>query len=353
MSMLDYRSLGIFVFLDAIRIVRPSFFVIENVKGIISAAQKHRPLSKRGPGYRYLHPKEEHGSAFFKILKDLEKLAKEQKYCISWGIMNAADYGCPQSRERLIIIGSKDGHFIWPKATHSKMTLDDKSKWMTLKDALSGLIDENPKYENFAEKTKNFMKLVPAGKNWRALPENMRKEAIGAAFESWGGRSGFLRRLAWDKPAPTITSSPTARATMLCHPTENRPLTIRECARIQQFPDGWEFSGFVPQQYKQIGNATPLSIGHAVGKEILKASKKKKRGVYKGNLICSDNLLLERMARSPATKLNPPKMRKSSDPLKAHNWLIKSNGQRHCFERFVSINDLSPTNGKVLKEIFK
>lgn len=340
MSMLDYRSTGIFVFIEAVKIIRPSFFVIENVKGIISAAKKHRPLSERGPGFPPLSREEEHGSAFFEILKDLENLAKEQEYCISWGIMNAADYGCPQSRERLIIIGSLDGHYIWPQATHANANPNGKRKWVTLKEAFKGLKDEKPVFKKFALKVEYFLEKIPAGENWRALPLNMQKGAIGGAYNSWGGRSGFLRRLAWDKPAPTITSCPTAKATMLCHPTEIRPLSIRECAIIQQFPDGWQFSGCMSQQYKQIGNATPIAIGLAIGKEIMKIHKKGKQGAHKGKLICADKMLLERIIKRPTTQLNPLKMRPNKNPADAKTWLNNSNTNRRSFNIFSSVEDL-------------
>ncbi len=339
MSMLDYRSMGIFVFMNAVKIIRPSFFIIENVKGIISAAKRHRPLSQRGSGFPPLSQEEEHGSAFFKILKDLENLAKEQQYCISWGIMNAADYGCPQSRERLIIIGSLDGHYMWPYATHTNTNLNGKRKWVTLKEAFRGLKDEKSVFKKFASKTEYFLKKIPAGENWRALPLHMQKDAIGGAYNSWGGRSGFLRRLAWDRPAPTITSCPTARATMLCHPTENRPLSVKECAMIQQFPDGWQFSGHVSQQYKQIGNATPIAIGFAIGKEIMKLYKEEKQGTHKGKLICADKTLLERIIERPATKLNPPKMRANKNPADAKTWLNNANANRRSFNIFRSFED--------------
>jgi len=339
MSMLDYRSIGIFVFMEAVKILKPRYFVIENVKGIISAAKKHRPLAQRGPGFPPLSPEEEYGSAFFKILNDLKKLAKEQRYCITWGIINAADYGCPQSRERLIIIGSLDGHHVWPKATHANIKTKSKSKWVSLKKAFENLKEENPVFENFSTKTKKYLKLINAGENWKALPSHMQKDAIGGAYESWGGRSGFLRRLAWDKPAPTITSCPTARATMLCHPTEIRPLSVRECARIQQFPDGWQFVGHTAQQYKQIGNATPIAIGVAIGKEILMLHNKGKPGKHKGKLFCADRALLDRIIQRPTTQLNPKKMRRNKNSAEAKTWLDNAGSNRCSFNIFNAIDD--------------
>jgi DNA (cytosine-5)-methyltransferase 1 len=178
----------------------------------------------------------------------------------------------------------------------------------------------------------------------------MQKDALGGAYYSWGGRSGFLRRLAWDKPAPTITSCPTAKATMLCHPSEVRPLTVRECARIQQFPDEWQFSGNISQQYKQIGNATPIAIGFAIGREIIKLQKEEKQGVYKGKLICSNKALLERIIERPTTQLNPPRMRLNKNPGDARKWLNNANANRHSFNIFHSIEDISLLNGEETKK---
>jgi DNA (cytosine-5)-methyltransferase 1 len=333
-SVRDYRGNGFEIILKAVRCLRPRFFVIENVKGVLSAAQKHRPLSQRGPGFPALSKKEQHGSAFTHLLKALEKLAKELGYCISWGVLNAADFGVPQCRERLIIIGSRDGWFIWPKATHSKFDVNG-SRWRTVQNALHNLEVENDSFLEFNEKIKKYLRLIPPGKNWRSLPKGLQFGAIGSAYKSWGGRSGFLRRLSWKHPAPTITSSPLAKATMLAHPTRLRPLTVRECARLQQFPDDWKFSGTIGAQYRQIGNATPVGLGMGVGNAIVRASRKRSPKRYRGKLYCADKALLQRIIERPKTMLNPPRMRKIKNPKSAKKWLAKSKiSNRSDFERF-------------------
>ena len=81
---------------------------------------------------------------------------------------------------------------------------------------------------------------------------------MGASFYHTGGRTGMARRLSFDEPSLTLTCSPVQKQTKRAHPEENRPLSVREYARIQCFPDEWSFSGAVSQQYKQIGNAVPV-----------------------------------------------------------------------------------------------
>ena len=337
-SLKDSRSCGFRIFFKAIRILKPKFFVIENVKGILSAAKKHRPLAERGPGFPQLTPDEEHGSAFIELLDDIEKLCKDIGYCCSWGLINSADYGAPQVRERVIFIGSLDGHFIWPGPTHSKGGNNGTKKWVTLRKALKGINDPEPVYNKFNKRVSNYLELIPEGSNWRALPNNLQRKAIGAAFKSWGGRSGFLRRLSWEKSAPTITNNPKTKATMLCHPTEIRPLSVRECARLQQFPDKWNFFGSVAAQYKQVGNATPLSIGEAIGHAIAKAARKKNKGRHAKKLYCADPMLLRRIIQRPKTMLNPVKMRKIKSIEKAKSWLNNGENKRKGFEKYESIS---------------
>jgi len=333
-SLRDSRSCGFGIFLKAIRLLRPKFFVMENVRGILSAAKKHRPLAQRGPGFPHLTSDEEHGSAFRQMLDDLEDLCSDLDYCISWGVVNCADYGTPQTRERVLFIGSADGHFVWPQATHSKNGSNGLAKWVTLKRALKGLKDPEPAFRSFNKQVCKYLRLIPEGGNWRTLPANLQAAAIGPAFKSWGGRCGFLRRLGWDKPSPTITNNPKTKATMLCHPTEIRPLTLRECARLQQFPDDWSFCGSVAAQYRQVGNATPLGIGEAVGVAIAKVARRRKKGRYAGRVYCADPVLLRRMIDSPKTKLNPPRMRENKDPEEASAWLGGGGRRRTEFEKY-------------------
>lgn len=91
---------------------------------------------------------------------------------------------------------------------------------------------------------------------------------MGRAFFAKGGRSGWWRRLTLDLPSPTVTTMPNHASTALCHPTETRALTLRECARIQEFPDDWVFLGKATDQFAQVGNAVPVRLGTVAGKVI-------------------------------------------------------------------------------------
>ena len=138
-----------------------------------------------------------------------------------------------------------------------------------------------------------------------------------------------------DKPAPTITNNPNTKATMLCHPTETRPLSVRECARIQQFPDNWDFSGNLGQQYMQIGNATPVALGEAIGHAIIDSENKNNK-TYKKQLYCADPDLLRRIIERPKTMLNPVRMRKNKNPKKATEWLNGTKNRKE-FEKYKSM----------------
>jgi DNA (cytosine-5)-methyltransferase 1 len=319
-SLSDPRGVMFREFLRVVRETRPEFFVMENVKGVLSAAIRHRPLKERGPGYPPLSPDEELGSAFVLILKELQATG----YYTIFDVLNSADFGAPQVRERVLFIGSRDGRpLLTPVPTHAKDPINGESRWATLRQALRRLGDPEPEYKEFPPSTAEYIKLVPEGGNWRDLPERLQAKAMGKAYVSWGGRAGFFRRLSWRKPSPSLTTSPTSKATLLCHPTEDRPLSLREYARIQQFPDDWEFSGGLGQQYTQVGNAVPVCIGRVVGEAIRKARRRRKKESLMGTVSCANEDLLGRMASRPLTMLNPARMRKVKDPEAAREWLDK------------------------------
>ena len=90
-----------------------------------------------------------------------------------------------------------------------------------------------------------------------------------------GGKTGMARRLSWDEPSLTLTCAPAQKQTERCHPEETRPLTVREYARIQTFPDNWDFVGSTAAQYKQIGNAVPVNLGYHMGRCLIAMLDKK------------------------------------------------------------------------------
>jgi DNA (cytosine-5)-methyltransferase 1 len=139
-----------------------------------------------------------------------------------------------------------------------------------LGDALEGLKDPDPQIMDFSPRKKGFLEMVPEGSNWRSLTEDVQKESMGRAWHAKGGRSGWWRRLTFDLPCPTLVTMPNHASTSLCHPKETRALSIREYARIQEFPDDWQFSGTLSQQYAQVGNAVPTRLGRIAGDVIAK-----------------------------------------------------------------------------------
>jgi DNA (cytosine-5)-methyltransferase 1 len=172
--------------------------------------------------------------------------------------VNAVNHGAPQARERLLLFGNRLGRAAsFPSPTHGKPPL---VPFRTLGEALEGLDREGDGVLDFSPRKKGFLAMVPPGGNWRSLPDAVAREAMGRAYFRNGGRSAFWRRLSHDLPAPTIMAMPNHISTALCHPTETRALSLKECARLQEFPDGWAFAGTLAQRYAQVGNAVPVRL---------------------------------------------------------------------------------------------
>ncbi len=255
------------VFLKYIELVlelNPKYFVIENVRGLLSSPLEHRPHSERDDDYSNQNKDTYKGGALNYILS----LLKKSGYSYSFNLYNAANFGTPQSRERVIIVCARDGRcppFLPP--THSEDGSYGLPKWETIRGKIENI--DTHDHLNFPEKRLKYYRMLKSGENWRALPENIQKEAMGNSYYSGGGKTGFLRRLGWDKPSPTLVTHPAMPATDLAHPVEDRPLSVQEYMRIQEFPDNWKLAGPLIQQYKQIGNAVPIGLGCAVGRLIL------------------------------------------------------------------------------------
>ena len=111
--------------------------------------------------------------------------------------------------------------------------------------------------------------MIPQGGCWVNLPENLQQAYLGNSYNSGGGKRGILYRLSMEKPSLTLLCTPSQKQTERCHPLEERPLTIREYARIQTFDDDYEFMGSLSAQYKQIGNAVPVELAYQLGKSIM------------------------------------------------------------------------------------
>jgi len=259
----DERGNVFIKYLEIATELEPKFIVIENVRGLLSAPLKHRPHKDRGEGFSSLNQDEKAGGALKYILSFLE----EKGYGVSFNLYNSANYGTPQVRERVVIVASRDGKKLpYLNPTHSDDASWGLPKWHTFEHAVSGLSKaDNEECTQFPENRLMYYKIIGPGGNWKSLPVDLQKKALGNAYNSGGGKTGFLRRLACDKPSPTLLTSPIMPATSLAHPVENRPLSIAEYKRIQEFPDNWFFAGKTKDKYRQIGNAVPMSLGFAIG----------------------------------------------------------------------------------------
>ncbi|MGK7942662.1 MAG: DNA (cytosine-5-)-methyltransferase [Crocosphaera sp.] len=233
----DTRGTLFFEFARCLAEVKPKIAIAENVIGLISHKQ---------------------GQTLSIILDSLRKLGYEPYY----KVVSAQFLDVPQKRDRLIIIACRNDLNILP------IFPQEKPYTISLREALKDC-PNSPGVEYNARK-KAIMELVPPGGNWKNLPLDIQKDYLKNSFYKGGGRTGFAKRLSWDEPCLTITCSPAQTQTERCHPAQTRPLTIREYARIQTFPDDWKFTGSLTSQYKQIGNAVPVNMAYHIGKCIIK-----------------------------------------------------------------------------------
>lgn len=245
------------LYLSYIRLVQeiqPKAFVIENVPGLVGL--------------------------FGGQIKDsiIEKFTK-MGYRIEYKIMCSADYGVPQSRRRVVFVGTKVGSFEYPAVNPSvvscSMALSDLP---TLEDELGedvsayAMSPQNPYQQlmrkrsdvvlnhvaaSHSDKVRKIISLVPDGGNYKDLPEEYR-----------GSRNFHVAwtRFASDKPAPTIDTGHRHHF----HYKYNRVPTVRECARLQSFPDDFKFLGNKTQQFRQVGNAVPPLMAQAIAEQVMK-----------------------------------------------------------------------------------
>lgn len=277
-SVEDPRGTLLWEFLRFIDAIRPSFFLMENVRGLMSAALQHRPTAERPEkGGPPLNDREQPGSVVQEFIRDLSG-----GYRMDVFEVNAVNYGAPQLRERVFFIGNRvDCVVDFPDPTHGLVAVgstqdelfaDEKVTLLPYKnlgEALRGLSEKDPVRLEFSPRKQHFLDMVPPGGNWRSLPPEVAEESMGKSYFIKGGRSGWWRRLSLDLPSPTIVTMPNHASTALCHPTETRALTLRECARVQEFPDDWEFCGRPTEQFAQVGNAVPVRLGEVAGQVLI------------------------------------------------------------------------------------
>ncbi len=262
----DDRGNVFLTYIDRIVDISPTYAVIENVRGLLSSPYPYADdLTFEECAAQGIEPIK--GGALVHILRRL----REAGYSVSFELYNAANFGAPQIRERVVMIaykGSDKVSYLAP--THSENGEHGLPVWNTLQTALSVLPDDvEHNHIDFPEKRLKYYRMLTEGQNWRDLSEEMQKEAMGKSYYLGGGKTGFLRRLAYDKPSPTLVTHPAMPATDLCHPTEDRPLSVEEYKVIQGFPIDWTICGSILEQYKQIGNAVPIKLGEAIARHII------------------------------------------------------------------------------------
>ena len=244
----DVRGTLFFEYARAIKEIQPKFFLAENVKGLLT---------------------HDNGKTFETIKAVLQELGYTILEC---DIYKAMFYKVPQKRERLIIIGVRND--LLDKLNTAFVKPPKYKRVLAVRDALykGELFDLNVPMSNgvnYSQEKTNVMKLVPPGGNWKDLPFEVQKKYMAGSLDAGGGKTGMAKRLHLDRPSLTLTCSPAQKQTERCHPIHTRPLQIREYARIQTFPDDWQFEGALTTQYKQIGNAVPVNLAKSIGLSIV------------------------------------------------------------------------------------
>jgi DNA (cytosine-5)-methyltransferase 1 len=243
----DARGTLFFEMARAIKECQPLVFMGENVKGLTSHNDGHT----------------------FQVIKNT---IKELGYTlVEPRVLKAIMYKVPQKRERIILVAIRNDiaekvQFSYPEPYKRVVTLRDAF----FAGDLFGTDVPESEGQTYPQRKKEIMAMVPEGGDWRNLPEDIQKEYMKGSFYLGGGKTGMARRLALDEPSLTLTCAPAMKQTERCHPTETRPLTVREYARIQTFPDDWQFAGKREAQYKQIGNAVPVNLAAAVGRSLIR-----------------------------------------------------------------------------------
>lgn len=236
----DIRGTMFYYFANVLNQLKPKMFLAENVKGLVS-----------------------HDGG--KTLETMINVYEEIGYKVQYKVLNAWDYGVAEKRERIVIIGIRndlDITFNYPKPYEYKPVLRDVLKNVPISEGAS-----------YPQSKKEVFDLVPPGGCWRDLPDDVARAYMKGSYGLGGGKTGMARRISWDEPSLTILCSPCMKQTDRCHPDETRPFTVRESARIQSFPDEWQFIGNMASKYKQIGNAVPVNFAKEIGLAIIEALK--------------------------------------------------------------------------------
>ncbi len=245
-------------FLRAIKDAEPLIFVMENVPPLLSSAEYQEIVGE----------------------------AVELGYEVQGRILNAAFYGAPQQRKRAFVVGSRIGYPVFPAPTHRDpeepptFETQDLPPWRTVRDAI-GDLPPTPDEENWhigrnpTEMSLRRYRCIPPGGNRWDLPPDLMPECWKRKTK---GGTDLFGRLWWDRPSVTIrTEFYKPEKGRYLHPEEDRPITHREAARLQGFPDDFQFLGKRIEVGVQIGNAVPPPLAHQIGRTLFAEIRKSKR----------------------------------------------------------------------------
>jgi len=244
----DTRGTLFYQMARAIKETKPKVFMAENVKALLT-----------------------HDNG--RTLETIKKVIEEIGYTliVDPKVIKAIFYKVPQKRERLILVGVRNdlvnkAEFKWPSPYNRVMTLSDAFN----KGELFDTDVAESAGQNYPKRKAEIMEEVPQGGYWRDLNDDLQREYMQGSYFLGGGKTGMARRLSMQEPSLTLTTSPAQKQTERCHPIQTRPLQSKEYARIQTFPDNWEFQGPLTAIYKQIGNAVPVNMAAALGRSLVR-----------------------------------------------------------------------------------
>jgi len=245
----DTRGTLFFEMARAIKETQPKIFMAENVRALLT----------------------HEGGRTLEVIKDV--ISELGYVLVEPKVIKAIFYKVPQKRERLILVGiRKDIYkktkstFKWPSPYKRIMTVGDAFKKGELFDSD---VTESAG-QSYPKRKAEIMAQVKQGGYWRDLDDDLQREYMQKSYFLGGGKTGMARRLSMSEPSLTLTTSPAQKQTERCHPIETRPLQSKEYARIQTFPDNWEFQGPLTAVYKQIGNAVPVNMAAALGRSLVR-----------------------------------------------------------------------------------
>ena len=251
----DTRGTLFFEFARCVKEIKPKIALGENVRGLLKHDDGH-------------------------TLSTMVSVLNNLGYRVAIKLLKSQFFDVPQKRERLFILGVRQDlamPFLFPK---------ENDYTISLREAFADCPPSEG--QEYPARKKYIMEHVPPGGYWRDLPEDLQKEYMKKSYYLGGGKTGMARRLAWDEPSLTLTTSPAQKQTERCHPAETRPLTVREYARIQTFPDDWQFMGSTASQYRQIGNAVPVNLAYHMGRCLIAMLD----GKMESNMLAEDEFMI-------------------------------------------------------------